>query len=81
MIESDTSIETNFNELINRKIKENINLVQEGIEKDYISVLNKYFKEQLITSYTNVMNVKTNEMIRIIKNEREMLKSQLDDYL
>ncbi len=81
MIESDTSIESNFNEIINEKIKQNMNLVQEGIENDYISTLNKYFKEQLITSYSNVMNSKTNEMIRVIKNQRESLKAQLDDYL
>ena len=81
MIESDTSIESNFNEIINEKIKQNMNLVQEGIENDYISTLNKYFKEQLITSYSNVMNSKTNEMIRVIKNQRENLKAQLDDYL
>ena len=68
MIESDTSIESNFNEIINEKIKQNMNLVQEGIENDYISTLNKYIKEQLITSYSNVMNSKTNEMIRVIKN-------------
>ena len=79
MIESDTSIESNFNEIINEKIKQNMNLVQEGIENDYISTLNKYFKEQLITSYSNVMNSKTNEMIRVIKNQRESLKAQLDD--
>ena len=81
MIESDTSIESNFNEIINEKIKQNMNLVQEGIENDYISTLNKYFKEQLITSYSNVMNSKTNEMIKVIKNQRESLKAQLDDYL
>ena len=81
MIESDTSIESNFNEIINEKIKQNMNLVQEGIENDYISTLNKYIKEQLITSYSNVMNSKTNEMIRVIKNQRENLKAQLDDYL
>ena len=81
MIESDTSIESNFNEIINEKIKQNMNLVQEGIENDYISTLNKYFKEQLNTSYSNVMNSKTNEMIRVIKNQRESLKAQLDDYL
>ena len=75
MIESDTSIESNFNEIINEKIKQNMNLVQEGIENDYLSTLNKYFKEQLITSYSNVMNSKTNEMIRVIKNQRESLKA------
>ena len=79
MINSDTSIELNFNELIYQKIQANINLIQKGIEEDYISVLNKYFKEQLITSYTNVMNFKTNDMIRTIKNQREMLESQLND--
>ena len=69
MIETDIFIESNFNELINKKIKENMNFVQNEIEKNYISVLNKYFKEQLITSYTNIINLKTNEMIITIRNE------------
>ena len=79
MIETDLSIELNFNELIYRKVKENINLVQDELEKDYILTLNNYFKNQLIESYTNVMNTKANELLRILKNEREMLKSQIDD--
>ena len=79
MIETDASIESNFNELIIDKIKQNINLVQDEIEKDYTLLLNQYFKNQLIKSYTDVMNSKTNEMIRTIKNEREQLKINLDD--
>ena len=79
MIETDIFIESNFNELINKKIKENMNFVQNEIEKNYISVLNKYFKEQLITSYTNIINLKTNEMIITIRNETQILKSKIDD--
>ena len=79
MLETDTSIQLNFNELIYGKIEENIISVQNDIERDYISLLNKYFKEQLISSYTEVMNSKTNEMVEIIKNDREILKSRIDD--
>ena len=79
MIETDIFIESNFNELINKKIEENMNLVQGNIEKDYISILNQYFKEQLITPYSNITNLKTNEMIETIRNEREMLKSKIDN--
>ncbi len=79
MIETDIFIESNSNELINKKIKENMNLIQNEIEKDYISVMNKYFKEQLIPSYTNIMNTKTNEMIETIKNNKELLQIELED--
>ena len=46
-----------------------MNFVENEIEKDYISVLDKYFKEQLITSFTNIITLKTNEMIITIRNE------------
>ena len=56
-----------------------MNLLKDKIEKDYISILNKYFKEQLIVSYTNIKNLKTNEMIKTIRNERVILKSKIDN--
>ena len=56
-----------------------MNFVENEIEKDYISVLDKYFKEQLITSYTNIITLKTNEMIITIRNETQILKSKIDD--
>ena len=77
---TDLSIELSFNEIINNKIKTNFNSVQLEIETDYLNLLNKYFKKQLIESYSKVMNAKTAQMINIIKDERESLKNKIDDY-
>lgn len=41
--------------------------------------MNKYFKDKLISSYTKVMNEKTAEMVSSVKDQRELLKSILDD--
>ena len=77
---TDLSIELSFSEKINQKIKTKFNSVQLEIETDYLNLLNKYFKKQLIESYSKVMNAKTAQMINTIKNERESLKSKIDDY-
>ena len=75
----ETYSESNFNELISQKVKENMNLIQDEIEKDYTSILNKYFKEEFIISYTNIMKIKTDEMIQVIENNREILKINIED--
>ena len=77
---NDLSIELSFNDIINDKIKTNFNSVQIKIETDYQNLMNKYFKEQLIESYSRVMNMKTFQMIQTIKDEREQFKSEIDDY-
>lgn len=81
MLLQDTSIEIIFwwNNLFENK--KNIILIQNEIEKDYESVLNKYLKEELITSYTYEMNEQTNDMIKVIKNDRELLRASFEDII
>ena len=77
---NDLSIELSFNNIINKKIETNFNNAQIKLETDYKNLLNKYFKEKLIESYSSVMNMKTAQMIQTIKDEREQFKSEIDDY-
>ena len=77
---TDLSIELSFNDNILNKIKSNFNKVQNEIETDYLNLLNKYFKTNLIKSYSKVLNSKTLQMINTVINERESFKSKIDDY-
>ena len=77
---TDLSTELSFNDIIHDKIKSNFNNVQNEIETDFINLLNKYFKTQLIESYSKVINAKTLQMINTVINEREAFKSKIDDY-
>jgi len=76
---ADTSIELSFNAEIKKKIDENLNSVISDIELDFIELLNIYLKEKLVSSYTNVLNSKTEEMLRNIRSQRELIKSRIDD--
>ena len=78
-IKNDTSIELAFNKDIRAKIDENLNKIITEIEYDYIELLNKYLKEKLISSYTNVLNQKTEEMIKTVHTQRELIKARIDD--
>jgi len=79
-IKNDTSISIAFNEDIRIKIDSNLNKVINEIETDYIYLLDKYLKEKLISSYTNILNEKTEEMIRNVRSQRELIKIRIDDY-
>ena len=76
---ADTSIGLAFNADIKKKIDENLNRVINEIESDYILLLDKYLKEELISSYTKVLNEKTEEMIKKVRTQREYIKSRIDD--
>ena len=76
---ADTSIGLAFNEDIKKKIDENLNKIINEIESDYILLLDKYLKEQLISSYTKVLDEKTEEMIKRVRTQREYIKSRIDD--
>ena len=79
-IKNDVSIKSAFNKAIKTKIDDNINLIIPDIENKSNRLLNKYMKERLIDSYIKVLNEKSNEMIITIKEQREFIKAEFDDY-
>ena len=76
---NDIFIEHNFSEIIREEIIKNLYELEDNFNENYINMLNNYFKENLISSYTKVMNNKIKEMVEFAEN-REYLLSRLDDF-
>ena len=76
---NDVSIETSFNGVMHNEIIEILYSLEKEFDKSYLDFMNKYFKDKLISSYTKVMNDKTADMVLNIVEQRELLKSFLDD--
>ena len=73
--------DNNFNYEINNALKEIINDLK---DKDqftdfYISLLNDNFKNIFIDSYKNSMNKQLNELLENINEQKEVLKSEIDN--
>ena len=77
---NDDSIEQSFTNRILFEIK---NVLYEDLKysfnDNYSNFMNKLFKDKLISSYTEVINEKTKEMVLMVAQKRETLKSKLDD--
>ena len=78
-IKNDASINSFFNEAIQKKIAYNIDFIIPEMDNEYNRLLNKYMKERLIDSYKKVLDEKSNEMIITVKEQREYIKVQFDD--
>ena len=76
---NDVSIKDNFDSDIYDEITEMIFSLENDFNKSYLDLMNKYFKDKLISSYTKVMNEKTADMVLSVEEKREMLKANLDD--
>ena len=79
---NDVSIEKSFSNtsnIIRDEIIKNLHEVENNFNDNYLNFMNKFFKEKLISSYTEVMNKKTAEMVLSVAEKRETLKSKLDD--
>ena len=77
-IQDDASIVSSFNPTIINKINHNLEAIRKDLEEDYANSLNIYLKEKLISSYTKIMNERTNEMIKTVENQKELIKSNID---
>ena len=78
-LQSDVSIKQAFSNIILDKIDDNLIEMKPEMEKKYQNMLLIYLKEKLINSYSKVMNDKTKEMIMLVNERKEVLKSKLDD--
>ena len=78
-LQEDVSIERSFSSDILKKINDNLIQMQPEMEKKYQNMLEQYLKENLINSYSKVMNDKTREMIKFVNEQRETLQSKIDD--
>ena len=78
-IKNDVSIEHSFSDIIREIIMKNLYELGENFNDKYTNLMNNYFKDKLISSYTKVMNEKTEEMVLSVAEKRALLKSKLDD--
>ena len=78
-LKEDTSIQLSFSKKIMNFISNNLEDITSDLEKDYISLLNKQFKDKLINSYTKVMNDQTRDMIQTVDDLKQQIKSMFDD--
>jgi len=76
---NDVSIEQSFSGLIREEIIKNLNFLENNFNDNYLNLMKNYFKDKLISSYTTIINKKTSEIILKVTEERENLKSKLDD--
>ena len=78
-LQEDVSINNAFKKIILERIDDNLIQMQPEMEKNYQNMLDKYLRERLIDSYSKIMNDKTNEMIKLVNQQKEILKSKIDD--
>ena len=78
-IKNDVSIENSFSDIIKGEIMKNLYDLGESFNDNYTNLMNNYFKDKLISSYTKVMNQETEEMVLSVVEKRALLKSKLDD--
>ena len=60
---NDVSIEQSFSNLIKEEIIIQLYELKENFNNNYLNLMKKYFKDKLISSYTNIMNQKASEII------------------
>ena len=78
-LKNDAVISQSFNNKVLEKINDSLTVNIHEMGNNYEKMLEKYLKEKLISSYTKLMNDKTNDMIRFVNEKKVTLKSKLDD--
>jgi hypothetical protein len=76
---NDVSIEKNFTGIVHQEILDNLIDLRDNFNNDYLNLMNKFFKDKLITSYTKTLNKETKEMVEAVEDLRESLKVKIDD--
>ena len=69
-----------FDDEINKKIKENFNFVIFEIENDLNIFLNEFFNKKIIEPYLKILNENSNEIFIIINNQKKLIKEKFDDF-
>ena len=77
--QNDVSIEKNFTGIVRQEILDNLIELRDDFNKAYLNLMNEFFKDKLITSYTKTMNKETKEMVATVEDLRESLKVKIDD--
>ena len=78
-LQEDVHIKNSFDKTVLDCIDDNLSEMQPDLGKNYLKMVESFFKEKLLNSYTNYMNKKTDEMVKAIIKEKEILIAQIDD--
>ena len=76
---NDNSIETNFTGIVRQEILDNLIELRTDFNKDYLNLMDEYFKDKLITIYTQTINKETKNLVLSVEELRESLKVNIDD--
>ena len=77
---NDDEISTSFNSEVLKKINDSLILANPTISNDYKVMIEQYLKEKLFSSYTKIMNEKTNEIIQFVNEKKVLIKSKLSGF-
>ena len=79
LFESDVSIEKSFTEIVRQEILDNVIELKDVFKDDFLSIMNEYFEDKLITIYTKTLNEETKNFVAFVEELREGLKANIDD--
>ena len=77
-IESDI-IKSSFNSRLLERIDYNLEEIMDDLDKKYQDVLEKYLKEKFITSFNEILENKTEEMLKVFYKEKNKLMQKFDE--
>lgn len=78
-LQKDQLIKNSFSPNVLEKIDFSLENIMPDLEKDYQISLEKYLKEKFMDAFTDVLDQKTDYMLKIFYEEKDKLKERLDD--
>ena len=72
-------IKSSFSPLVLEKIDYNLGEIMEDLDNKYQVALEKYLKEKFTTSFSEILDEKTKDMIKVFYNEKNILIEKIDD--
>ncbi len=76
--EENSVIQDSFDAPILQAIKDNLENLMPKIELQYNNALKKYLKDKFVDAFTNILNEKTDDMLKRFNEEKERLIKELD---
>ena len=72
-------IKNNFNSLLIERINYNLEKILDALDKNFQDALEKYLKEKFISSFNEVLEIKTEEMLQVFYSEKNNLMQKFDE--
>ena len=72
-------IKSNFNSRLLERIDYNLEKIMDDLDKKYQDSLEKYLKEKFISSFNEILEIKTEEMLSVFYSEKNKLMQKFDE--